>query len=126
MTTTLQEMMAAANAVVPKISVEDAQAMIAAGEVLVVDVRDSAEVARTGKVAGAMNISRGLLEFKVDPSSPAFDSAFRHDRPIILYCGTGGRSALAGKTLRDLGFAEVYNLGGFNVWEAEGLPVEEA
>jgi rhodanese-related sulfurtransferase len=124
MTTTLQEMIAAANAVVPKISLDDAQEMIAAGEALVVDVRDSAEVAKTGKVAGAINVSRGLLEFKVDPSSPAFDCAFRHDRPIILYCGTGGRSALAGKTLRDLGFLKVYNLGGFNLWEAEGLPVD--
>ena len=126
MPTTLQEMMAAANAAVPRITPEDARAMQRDGEALIVDVRDGAEVTKTGKVAGAINVSRGLLEFKVDPSSPAYDAAFRKDRPVILYCGTGGRSALAGKTLKDLGFATVYNLGGFAVWEAEGLPVEPA
>ncbi len=124
MPTTLQEMIAAANAAVPKIAPEDALEMQRAGEALILDVRDSAELQKTGKVAGALHVSRGLLEFKVDPSSPAYDAAFRKDRTIILYCGTGGRSALAGKTLRDLGFATVYNLGGFAVWEAEGLPVE--
>jgi len=124
MPTTLQEMIAAANAAVPKISPEDAQDMQEGGDALILDVRDAAEVQKTGKVAGAMHVSRGLLEFKVDPSSPAYDAVFRKDRTIILYCGTGGRSALAGKTLRDLGFTSVYNLGGFAVWEAEGLPVE--
>jgi rhodanese-related sulfurtransferase len=124
MPTTLQELIAAANAAVPKISPEDAQDMQQGGDALILDVRDAAEVQKTGKVAGAMHVSRGLLEFKVDPSSPAYDTVFRKDRTIILYCGTGGRSALAGKTLRDLGFTSVYNLGGFAVWEAEGLPVE--
>lgn len=124
MPTTLQEMIAAANAAVPKISPEDAQAMQQGSDALILDVRDALEVQKTGKAAGAMHVSRGLLEFKVDPSSPAYDAAFRKDRTIILYCGTGGRSALAGKTLRDLGFSSVYNLGGFAVWEAEGLPVE--
>jgi len=126
MPTTLQEMIAAANAAVPKISPEDAQDMQQGSDALILDVRDAAEVQKTGKVAGAVHVSRGLLEFKVDPSSPAYDAAFRKDRTIILYCGTGGRSALAGKTLRDLGFTSVYNLGGFAVWEAEGLPVERA
>ena len=118
MPTTLQEMIAAANAAVPKVAPEDALEMQRAGEALILDVRDSAELQKTGKVAGALHVSRGLLEFKVDPSSPAYDTVFRKDRTIILYCGTGGRSALAGKTLRDLGFSSVYNLGGFAVWEA--------
>ena len=124
MSTTLQQMIAAANAAVPRISPEDAHELQRSGDALILDVRDAAELQNTGKVAGAVHVSRGLLEFKVDPSSPAYDAAFRKDRTLILYCGTGGRSALAGKTLQDLGFTSVYNLGGFAVWEAEGLPVE--
>ncbi len=126
MSTTLQQMIAAANAAVPRISPEDAHELQRSGDALILDVRDAAELQNTGKVAGAVHVSRGLLEFKVDSSSPAYDAAFRKERTLILYCGTGGRSALAGKTLRDLGFTSVYNLGGFAVWEAEGLPVEPA
>ncbi len=124
MPVTLQQLIAQAEAAVPRIDPAAARQRMAAGDVLVVDVRDASEVAASGRVPGAINVPRGLLEFKIDPSSPAFDPQLRPDRAVIVYCGTGGRSALAGKTLKDFGFAEVHNLGGFRDWLAAGGEVE--
>ncbi len=67
---------------------------------------------------------RGFLEFKADPESPMYDPALRKDKTIILYCASGGRSALAGKTLKDMGYADVRNLGGFQDWMKSGGAVE--
>ena len=91
---------------------------------VIVDVRDGTEVKASGKAKGAVAVSRGLLEFRADPAASTHDPAFRTDRPILLYCGSGGRAALAGKTLRDLGFTDVRNLGGFKDWVAGGGEVE--
>ena len=73
MPTSVKQMMEAANAAVPKITPAQAQEMIAKGNTLVVDVRDGTEVAASGKVAGAVHVQRGLLEFKADPDSPTHD-----------------------------------------------------
>lgn len=124
MATSVKEMIAAANEAVPRISAAEASAMMAAGEVLVVDVRDAPEVEKTGKVKGAMHVSRGMLEFRADPASPYHDAAFDPARPVILYCASGGRSALSGRTLKDLGYAEVYNLGAFKDWADNGGEVD--
>jgi predicted sulfurtransferase len=70
MTTNLKEMMDAANAAVPRITPAQAQDMVAQGNTLIVDVRDALEVVKSGKIAGAVNVSRGLLEFRADPDSP--------------------------------------------------------
>ncbi len=80
MTTTVKQMLEAANAAVPRITLADAQAMIAKGDVLVVDVRDAPEVEASGKVAGAKNVSRGMIEFRADPSVPYHDPAFTKDK----------------------------------------------
>ncbi|HWA91671.1 MAG TPA: rhodanese-like domain-containing protein [Rhizomicrobium sp.] len=120
----VKQMIEAANAVVPKLTPSDAQALIAKGA-LVVDVRDAPEVAASGKIAGAVNVSRGMLEFRADPQSPYHDPAFARDKPVILYCASGGRSALSGKTLKELGYGEVYNLGAFKDWAASGGAVEK-
>ena len=125
MTTSVKELLAAANAAVPRIAAAEAREWAAKGALLV-DVRDGTEVAQSGKLKGAVAVSRGLIEFRADPESPAHDPAFRRDRPVILYCASGGRSALAGKTLRDLGFTEVRNLGGFKDAVAAGLETEPA
>jgi rhodanese-related sulfurtransferase len=124
MATSVKAMLEAANAVVPKISQAEARAMMDAGNVLVVDVRDPSEVAQSAKVPGAINVSRGMLEFRADPASPYHDKAFDPDRPVIVYCASGGRSALSGKTLMDLGYERVYNLGGFKDWVESGGAVE--
>lgn len=124
MTTGLKQLMEAANAVVPRISSAQAQAMLAAGNAILVDVRDAPEVEKSGKVVGALHVSRGMLEFRADPDSPYHDKNLRKDRAVILYCASGGRSALSGKALKDMGYAEVYNLGSFNDWVANGGEID--
>lgn len=125
MALTVKQMMEAANAAVPRITPAQARDMMAKGNTLVVDVRDGAEVAASGKVAGAVHVSRGLLEFRADPESPTHDKNFARDKAVILYCGSGGRAALAGKLLKDMGYGQVYNLGGFKDWADSGGKVEK-
>jgi rhodanese-related sulfurtransferase len=125
MTISVKQMMEAANAAVPKVTPAKAKEMIAKGDTLVVDVRDGTEVAASGKVAGAVHISRGLLEFKADPEAPTHDKNFTKDKNIVLYCGSGGRAALAGKLLKDLGYEKVFNMGGFKDWADSGGPIDK-
>ena len=80
----------------------------------------------SGKAAGAKAVSRGMIEFRADAATPYHDGDFRKDRTIVLYCASGGRSALAGKVLRDMGYQNVYNAGGFKEWVEAGGPVEPA
>ena len=89
--------MDAANAAVPRITPAQARDMIAQGNTLIVDVRDALEVEKSGKIAGAVNVSRGLLEFCADPDSPSHNKSFAKDKNVIVYCGSGGRAALSGK-----------------------------
>jgi rhodanese-related sulfurtransferase len=124
MATGIKEMMDAANAAVPRITPAEAQKLIANGEALVVDVRDPPEVQASGKVAGAVNVSRGMLEFRADPQSPYHDPRVDKSKTVILYCASGGRSALGGKLLKDMGYEKVFNLGGFQDWAAAGGAVE--
>jgi rhodanese-related sulfurtransferase len=126
MPTTVKDLLAAARAAVPTISPAEAASMVKTVDAVIVDVRDGTEVAATGKIKGALAISRGLLEFKADPDLPTHEPALRKDRPVILYCGSGGRAALAGKTLLDLGFSHVRNAGAFKELAAAGLPTEPA
>jgi rhodanese-related sulfurtransferase len=126
MTTNVKQMMEAANAAVPKITPAQAREMISKGNTLVVDVRDAPEVEKSGKIAGAVNVSRGMLEFRADPESPYHDKNFSRDKTLILYCASGGRSALSGKVLKDMGYTEVYNVGGFKDWAESGGAVEKA
>lgn len=121
----VKDMLDRANAAVPKIAPAEARGMIDRGEALVVDVRDAPELAQTGKVPGAVNVSRGMLEFRADPDSPYHDPAFDRSRTVLVYCASGGRSALAGKTLQDMGYTSVFNLGAFKDWAEGGAPVEK-
>jgi rhodanese-related sulfurtransferase len=123
--TNLKAMMEAANAAVPRITPAQARDMIAQGNTLVVDVRETQELEKSGKAAGAVHVSRGLLEFRADPDSPSHDKNFAKDKNVILYCGSGGRAALAGKLLKDMGYERVYNLGGFKDWADAGGDVEK-
>jgi rhodanese-related sulfurtransferase len=125
MAISVKELIAAANAVVPRIPPDQVKKYMAAGDVLIVDVRDAAEVAATGKVKGAINVSRGMIEFRADPATPSHNPVFQKDRPIILYCASGGRSALAGKVLKDMGYENVQNLGGFKEAAEAGIEIEQ-
>ncbi|HEX2431210.1 MAG TPA: rhodanese-like domain-containing protein [Aestuariivirgaceae bacterium] len=120
-----KQLVEAANAVVPKITPEEAKQLMAKGNTLVVDVRDAPEVEKTGKVAGSVNVSRGMLEFRADPESPYHDKNFAKDKTVILYCASGGRSALSGKTLKEMGYDKVFNLGGFKDWADSGGSVDK-
>ena len=125
MPTSLKKLLAEAAASVPKISPQDAAALIAGGDVLVVDVRDGTEVQSTGKVQGAKHVPRGMLEFRADPDSPYYDPEFNRDKTVLVYCASGGRSVLAGKTLHDLGYKDVRNLGSFKEWAESGGTVDK-
>jgi rhodanese-related sulfurtransferase len=125
MAVSVKQMMEAANAAVPRVTPTQAREMIAKGNTLVVDVRDGTEVAASGKVAGAVHVSRGMLEFRADPESPYHDKNFAKDKTLIVYCASGGRSALAGKLLKDMGYGQVYNLGAFKDWAESGGAVEK-
>ncbi len=115
MSLTVQQMLAEAHAAVPKISAQDAKAKMQEGALLL-DIRDAPELERTGRAVGAHHIPRGMLEFRADDTVPFHDPEMRKDRAIILHCASGGRAALAGKLLKDMGFGEVYNLGGLQDW----------
>jgi rhodanese-related sulfurtransferase len=125
MATSVKQMMEAANAAVPRITPAEAREMIAKGNTLVVDVRDAPEVEISGKAAGAVHVSRGMLEFRADPESPYHDKNFAKDKTVIVYCASGGRSALSGKVLKDMGYERVYNLGAFKDWAEGGGPIDK-
>jgi rhodanese-related sulfurtransferase len=125
MPTNVKDMMTAANAAVPRITPAQAREMMAKGNVLVVDVRDAPELEKSGKVAGSVHVSRGMLEFRADPETPYHDKNFTKDKTIILYCASGGRSALGGKVLKDMGYTQVYNLGAFKDWVDSGGLVDK-
>ena len=124
MATNVKQLMEAANAAVPRITADQAREMMAKGDALILDVRDAPEVEKSGKVQGAVNVSRGMLEFRADPESPYHDKKFDRSKPVILYCASGGRSALSGKTLKDLGYEKVYNLGAFKDWAESGGAID--
>jgi rhodanese-related sulfurtransferase len=125
MATSVKQLLEAANAAVPKLTPAQAREMMAKANTLVVDVRDAPELEKSGKVAGAVHHSRGMLEFRADPESPYYDKSFARDKTIIVYCASGGRSALAGKVLKDMGYGQVYNMGAFKDWADSGGAVEK-
>ncbi|HBK06908.1 MAG TPA: rhodanese [Acetobacteraceae bacterium] len=125
MATSVKQMMEAANAAVPRVTPTQAREMIAKGNTLVIDVRDAPEVEKSGKIAGSQHVSRGMLEFRADPESPYHDKNFAKDKTIIVYCASGGRSALSGKVLKELGYDHVYNLGAFKDWVEAGGAIDK-
>src|SRR5437667_345074 len=126
MPSSVKEMLAEGNAVVPRLSPAETRTQMGAANVLIVDVRDAPEVQASGKLKGAVNVSRGMLEFRADPESPYHDKAFQKDKTVLVYCASGGRSALSGKTLKDFGYGDVINIGGFKELADAGLDTEPA
>lgn len=126
MPVSLKDMIDAANAAVVTVTPEEIIPLVGQPDLLVVDVREPGELRRTGKIPGALHAVRGMLEFYADPQSPYHKPELAPDRPVIVTCASGGRSALAAKTLKDMGFADVRNLaGGMNAWKEANGPVEE-
>lgn len=93
-------------------------------DAVLLDLREEAEIPRTGVIPGAIRAPRGMLEFYADPTSPYHMEELRPTRPVILYCASGGRSALAGRSLQQLGYVDVAHLeGGIKAWEEDGRPL---
>lgn len=104
----------------------EAVARAARGEITVIDVREMKEVRATGIAKGALHIPGMLLKTSADPKSNEHDPRLSPDRPVALYCAAGARSAAAGNLLLQLGYTEVFNIGGLNDWRAAGGPIAQA
>ncbi len=118
-----KDLLAEANAVVDVIAVHDAVNRHISGDVVFVDVRESDERAK-GTIPQSIHAPRGFLEFIADPTGPMHNPAFASDKKLVLFCGTGGRSAMAAKTLMDMGFDDVVSMaGGFQAWTQADGPI---
>ena len=121
---TAQNYLDEANAAVPKITVEEGMEKHKAGSSVFVDVRDSGDIAASGTIAGAVRVARGMIEFRADETHALHNPALTKDADIVLVCGAGGQAALAGKTLKEMGYTSVSNVGGFPAWRDAGGPTE--
>jgi rhodanese-related sulfurtransferase len=112
---------------IENLTVEQMAAEIAREDAVIVDIREPQERADSGVIAGAIAAPRGMLEFYADPTSPYHKPEFETDKRVLLYCASGGRSALGAATLQELGYEQVAHLdGGFKAWTAAGMPVAGA
>ena len=111
------------SAVTPQQAFDQAQN----GTALLIDIRDIRELRRDGQIDGAFHAPRGMLEFWADPQSPYHKDEFASSRDLILFCASSWRSALAAKTLQDMGMTNIFDMeGGFNGWKSAGLPIDTA
>ena len=120
-----KDYLAQANAIVPRISAEEAIAKHAEGKATFIDVRDSGDIAKSGTIKGAHRIPRGFMEFAASEDMPFHNPVLNKDAELCLVCGAGGQAALAGKTLMDMGFKNVINVGGIGDWKNAGGPTED-
>ena len=112
-----------ANRVVRKIDFSEALIKHTKKNAIFIDVRDSSEIAKTGSITDALKIQRGLIEFVADESTKLYNSKLKKDTEIILVCGAGGQAALTGKTLVEMGYKNVANVGAIGDWEKNGGPM---
>ena len=121
---TATAMVAEAKSRIENLTPEDVAKEIAGGA-LMVDIRDEEELRSAGRIPDAVSAPRGMLEFYVDPTSAYHREEFQPDRRIILYCASGGRSALGADTMQRMGYSQVAHLdGGFTAWKEQGRPIE--
>lgn len=121
----IKDLVAAAEAEIETLAPEEATAIHGKDDVVFVDLRDIRELWREGAVPGAYHAPRGMLEFWVDPESPYHKDIFAQDKRFVLFCAGGMRSALAAKTLQDMGLERVCHIGGgFAAWKEAGGAVE--
>jgi len=114
-----------ANQIVMKIDVNEAIQKHKTKSSIFIDVRDSTDIAKTGTILGGLTIPRGLIEFVADEATPLYNKILQKDVEIILICGVGGQAALAGKTLKEMGYSNVLNVGGIGDWEKNGGPMSK-
>jgi rhodanese-related sulfurtransferase len=122
----IKAMVDEANAEIETMSATDAIAAAKRDDVVIVDIRDSREIEREGRIPGSFSCTRGMLEFWIDPQSPYAKPVFQEDKKFIFHCAGGLRSALAAKTAQDMGLKPVAHLGGgFAAWRDAGGAVEK-
>ncbi|WP_298680066.1 rhodanese-like domain-containing protein [uncultured Lentibacter sp.] len=122
--TPVKELVQRAKDEIETLSRDEVWRLAEAGEALVVDIRDPRELEREGCFPGALHAPRGMLEFWFDPASPYHKETFATEKKIILFCAGAWRSALATKTLQDMGATNVAEMdGGFKLWKEEGRPL---
>ena len=120
-----RQLVAEAESRIVAIGVEEAIALVDDPDTVIVDVRDIRELQREGRIPGSLHAPRGMLEFWVDPESPYHREIFASGKRFVFHCSKGWRSALATRTLQDMGLAPVADIeGGFEAWVAAGGPVE--
>ena len=120
-----RELVAEANAAIDTVRPEEAKGLVGRDDVVFVDVREARELEAQGRVPGAVHAPRGSLEFFADPESPLHKPALASGKRLVLYCASGGRSALATRTLKDMGVPNVANMiGGFGGWKDAGGEIE--
>jgi rhodanese-related sulfurtransferase len=116
---------AEANAAIQTRTVAQASALVGNDEYLFVDVRDQHELEKDGQIPGAVNVSRGMLEFCLDPESPYHNEALSAGKKLIFYCASGGRSALSAARALEMGVEDVSHVGGgLKEWKEQGGPLE--
>ena len=113
-----------ANQMVERLDVDSAIAKHGASDVVIIDVRDGKAIEETGTIKGALRIPRGFIEFAADESTDFHNKALSKDKEILVVCAAGGMAALTGRTLKEMGYERVYNIGGFSGWADAGGPVE--
>lgn len=120
----VKDLIADARTKIENLPAGDMARALEAHDVLLVDLREPGERAEHGTIPGALAAPRGMLEFYADPATPYYKKEFDPSRHVLLYCASGGRSALAGATLKRLGFARVAHLdGGFKAWKEAGREI---
>ena len=120
-TTSSKDLVKTALNSVPAISAEEALALVDSDAHAFVDLRDGTEQAKTGTIKGALASSRGMMEFHIDPESPAHKPEFNQDKTYVFYCASGGRSAMAAQVALAMGLRPVVNLtGGVAAWKKAG------
>lgn len=120
-----QDYIAAALGKIATMDVSPAHTELTAGNLYPVDVREQSELIETGILPGAIHIPRGLLEFQADSNSPFYNKQIKRGKKMLVYCGSGGRSALAVERLNEMGYDAVSMTGGFKAWITAGYDVEE-
>jgi len=122
---TAQNYLQEANQIVMKIDVNEAIEKHKTNSSIFIDVRDTADIEKTGTILGGLIVPRGLIEFAADEATPLYNKAFKKNAEIILICGAGGQAALAGKTLKEMGYNNVFNVGGIGDWRKNGGPMSK-
>lgn len=113
-----------ANDIVTRLNPSEAIKKHGDKNILIIDVRDGKAIDETGTIAGALRIPRGFIEFAADSTTDFHEPALVKNKEILLVCAAGGMAALAGKTLKEMGYESVFNIGGFNAWKEAGGPIE--